>query len=770
MLLRGMLLLGLSCLLPGGNVVADTVADTAADTPGDAKTDSLELQAMRRWADQVTIHRDEYAVPHVIGKTDASTLFGFGYAQAESYFWQVEDAYLLALGRYAEAHGPRGLNSDLLNRAFEIVPRSQRDFAALDPVSQQLYTAFVAGINYYLHTHPKVHPRLIRQFQPWHVLAYYRHVALELCFRLTGLSDEYLPRRNPLISAAIGSNGWAIAGKRTAPGHPMLLANPHMPWFGFAQLAEAHLICEGLPEDGEGGPRPWNVTGGGFYGCPTLAVGHNERLGWTLVTNEPDIADVWRVEFGDPQRPLAYRYDGGWRLAQEWTETLQVRKSHGTQPRKFTLRKTHHGPIVATRTGPASTHPGDPPGDGPSTTHLAVNICGLFDTVPLRQSLHMFRATNLAEFRAALASRQFLFMNLLYADCDGNIWYLYNGRVPRRNPKFDWSQPVDGSDPATEWLGIHDLDELPQVLNPAAGFIQNCNSSPLVTTDGDNPAAGDFPTYLAGDIDQVNRRSLRSLQILRGMNGISFQDWQQAAFDTEVYWAREELPRFAQALEKLATTEHQLAAEVRPYLEHLLAWDGKIVPSSTAATLCHTWYEQLYGLRYPGETLRPAFRDDPRRRKRLEALVRAADQLQALHGSWQVPYAEAFRIQRVPYVADLWAIGFDDQAPSLPSSGGHGPMGVVSTQYFTPSFNFPLLKTQRKRYGIVGASYLAAYEFPPEGVRGVSLAPFGSSGDPQSPHFFDQAHLLSQRRFKPEYFSRAQAQRHAVRSYRPGEP
>ncbi len=700
-----------------------------------------------RLAQQVTLHRDQYGVPHVFGETDESVIFGFGYAQAEDYFWQIEDVYILALGRYAEVRGPQGLNSDLLNRAFEIVPRSKRDFATLDPASQRLYAAFVAGINAYLAKHPEVRPRLIKRFEPWHVLAYYRHVALEMTFRFTGLSESFLPRRNPQILAATGSNGWAIHGKHTTSGNPMLLANPHMPAFGFAQLMEAHLHCKGKPDG-----QPWNFIGAGFYGSPLLAMGHNDRLGWTLVSNQPDIADTWKIQFTDPDNPLAYPYDGGWREAVVWQESIRVRKTRAMETRTVRFRKTHHGPIVARED---------------KKTMLAARVSGLFETVPLRQSLQMIKAQNLAEFREALSMMQILYMNVLYADCEGNIQFVYTGRIPRRDPRFDWSRPVDGSDPATEWSGIHSLGDLPQVLNPESGFVQNCNSSPMITTDGENPREEDFPAYMVGDATAFTRRALRSLELLREMHGLTFQQWQRAAFDTEVYWARHELPRFAQALQEIEQEMPELASQVQPYLEHLLEWDAKITPTSTAASLCHAWYEELYGGVYPGETLRSRFHNQPA--EQMKALVRAAERLQTMHGTWRVAYGELYRSQRQPFLADLVDARFDDSAESLPSLGGHGPMGVVFTQYYSPSLEIPWVISQRRRYGMVGTSYLAAYEFDPDGVRGASLVPFGSSGDPASPHFFDQAQLLAQKRLKPELFTEQQVLQGAVRSYRPSE-
>jgi penicillin amidase len=695
----------------------------------------------------VTIYRDDFGLAHVIGDDDESTIFGFGYVQAEDYFWQVEDVYILALGRYSEVHGPQGLNSDLLNRAFEIASRSQRDFAALDRTSQRLYAAFVAGINHYLQTHPEVRPRLVERFEPWHVLAYFRHVALELCFRATGLSNDFLPRRNPQIWAAAGSNGWAVSGVRTASGSPMLLASPHMPWFGFSQLMECHLASRG-GVDGQ----PWNFTGAGFYGSPMPAMGHNERLGWTLVTNQPDIADVWRLEFSNSAQPFAYRYDDDWRLAEEWSDTIRVRQGRELDDRRYVFRKTHHGPIV---------------GRDDDQHYLAAQVSGLFEAVPMRQALRMVKARNHEEFRTALAPMQMLLMNVLYADCDGNIWYLYNGRAPRRNPKFDWSKPVDGADPATEWLGVHELDELPQVLNPGAGFLQNCNSTPFAVTDGDNPLPEKFPPYLVGDADVRNRRSLRSLEILRGVHKATFEDWQELAFDTEVYWARHELPRYAQALEELKADDPRGAERVKPYLDHLLAWDGRITADSTAASLCHAWYELLYGPGYPGETLRPQFQNDVK--AQLLALPRAADELVELHKDWKVPYGALFRSQRITRVADLTDARFKDRRPSFPCLGGHGPMGVAFTQYYSPSLVIPFAITQRQRYALAGASYMAAWEFAPGGVRGASLVPFGVSGSSRSPHFTDQAALISEGRMKPEHFTEQQVKRSAVRSYRPGD-
>jgi penicillin amidase len=698
-------------------------------------------------AQSVTIYRDAYGMPHIDGANDDAVLFGFGYAQAEDYFWQLEDSYVMGLGRYCELYGKQFLAKDKRNRAFEIPQRSKADFEKLDPEPRRAGTAFVAGINYYLDTHPNVKPRLLTRIEPWYLLAFARAASLELVGSHTHVSTDDVPveyERRKLeeeVQEATGSNAWAISGKKTKSGKTMLLINPHQPFYGFGQFYEAHL------RSGAG----WNFTGASFFGTPLPVIGHNEFCGWGMTTNEPNVGSSWRETFDDPNEPLNYRYGTGYRKAVEWTDTIVVKNGSRMDKVECTFRKTHHGPIVKRLS---------------DTQSVSAAVGKLYDAVLSRQSIKMIQAKNVNEFKEAMSMLELPLFNIVYADVHGDIYYLYNGIVPKRDPSFDWMKTVDGSDPRTEWQGIHPLEDLPQVLNPASGYIQNCNSTPYTTTDDAGPAIGDYPDYMVEDRYDDKRRAKVSRLLLRDAKDMTFEKWQELSFDTTVYWALSEFPKYQRELEKLKATDTSLAAQVEPYLAHLLDWDCKGTLESTQATLCIAWYEELYGFGYPAETLKPQFISNVP--EQFKALVAAARKLEKTFGNWKVPYGDINRFQRHANVSDFYRIPFSDNLPSLPSAGMPGPPGVVFTMYFTPSIYLPPIKLMKKHYSVVGTSYMCIVEFGDK-IKSKSLLPYGSSGDPKSPHFFDQAALMSKKQMKENFIYFDDVIANAKRTYHPGE-
>src|SRR5215468_9529786 len=709
--------------------------------------------ALEKIAKSVTIYRDNWGAPHVYGPTDASVVFGFIYAQAEDNFWQIEDSYIQALGRASEVYGEQSLNADLTNRTLEIAKISQGEYPKLSKQMKEICQATADGLNYFLEKNPQVKPRLITKFEPWHLLAFGRFAQYQLfIYRSAGIPDSEirtavqeikangmtssLPSPSDVAiddkaeeawsSGQVGSNTWAISPSKSASGHAMLFINPHQPFFGPGQWIEGHVHSE----------SGWNMAGATFPGSPFPSLGHNDNLGWSHTVNVPDIIDVWAEKFDDPKNPLNYKYGDGHRAATEWTEAVKVKTDKGVEPRTFKFRKTHHGPVVAVRDG----------------APLTVRMAKFESYGVIEQRYQMSKARNFKEFRQAMARLDVPMFNTMYADRDGNIWYLYNGAVPKRDQKYDWLKPVDGSDPGAEWQGYHTIDELPQVFNPPSGWAQNCNATPFLATEEGkgNPEASKFPKYMIGEKD--NARSRVSRRVLGEKAKFSFDDLAKAAFDTRVIEAETQIPPLVAEWEKLKTQDAARAEKTAEAVAALKSWNGVSSVDSVPMTIFTLWFYTSLQPQAQAMT-----RDNPY--PKIAVLEYVLNDLARSWGTWKVAWGEINRIQRVHTSGDQEP--FSDDKPSLPVAGGPGdPIGIV--------FNFyaPVAKGQKRRYGIVGHSFVSVVEFGPK-PRAMSLLQFGQSADPQSKHYFDQADLYSKQRFKPAWFTLDEIKANLERAYNP---
>jgi|CXWL01.1.fsa_nt_gi acyl-homoserine lactone acylase PvdQ len=703
-----------------GKIARSVILATAWWAMAGAARAEIDADAMAR---TVMIQRDSYGVPHIEGPTDASVVFALGYAQAEDNFPHLEDNFIRALGRAAEVHGRPALLDDQMVAALDIVALAQAEYARTPARMRRLYDAYAAGLNYYVARHPEEPHALLTRFESWFPLALIRYKYHLLEF--VGYAGLDTANYRPVVTPAPperpqGSNAWAIAPSRSTSGAAMLLINPHIGFYGVAQYYEAHLIS------GEG----WNFSGVGRYGFPFPYMGHSEALGWAHTDNYPDIGDLYIEHFDDPARPLAYRYGRGWRTAHETRHEIGVRGPDGALTREsFQVRRTHHGPIV-------SSLDGQP---------LSIRLSMLREGGWFDQWYAMSKARNFAQFRRALERGAVPYMNVVYADRDGNIFYAYNGAVPRRRAGFDYLRPVDGADPRTEWQGYHRFRELPQVLNPESGFVQNTNSSPFVTTSGDdNPREADFPRYMIGP-EEFNPRARVSRDILENKRLFSFEDWSEAATDTRVWEARRLIPELRAAM---AGAEPALAARVEPVMQALEAWDQIGATDSVAMTVFVRWYIKMRRARMPTDgAARLALLDDTRA------------ELERAHGDWRLPWGEANRLQRRHWNG---AQAPDDGALSLPVRGGPGWVGVVFN-FYTGAPN-----ERGRAYGVMGNSYVSVVEFAAE-PQARSIVYFGQSGRPESAHYFDQAPLYARGDFKDAPTTRAQVSAAAVRRYHPGE-
>ncbi len=699
-------------------------------------------------ANQVTIHRDEWGVPHIYGVTDADVVFGAAYAQAEDNWWQVEDNFVRAIGRGAELYGEDALLDDYLARGLEIQRRSIEEYERAPQQLRRLYDAYAAGFNYFLSEHPEAERRVLDRIEPWHTLALirfkYHHNeylgyaglrrqqsqrALEraradetgsdssgqVSFDRELPSMAWSPRTvSPNGERALGSNEWAVSGSRTRSGHPMLLINPHVSFFGLSTYYEVHLNSdEGLVFSG--------LTRFGFM-LPYM--GNSSHLGWAYTDNYGDHGDLYLEQLDTSGR--RYRYGEGWRELTSWTETILVRTTNGLEPLDVQFSKTHHGPIL-----------GLTDDDQPLAVRLAkLDEGGWFD-----QWYHMMRAQSLEEWRSAVAQLSVPYMNTMYADQDGNILYIYNHAIPRRSLDYDWSQPVDGTDPGTEWQGYHSLEELPQFMNPESGYLQNTNSDPFMATDGIEVGRRDFPPYMVGS-ETDNRRAQNSRRVLRKLSDLTLEDFAHAVLDTRLIAADEWLDDLFAAFEELDPADPERVPLEEP-IEVLREWDRIATKESVATTLFVLWAN--------------GFNPDrvTQRDRWLQQLTGVVEGLAAAWGTWAVPWGEINRIQR-PDAAGL--LPFNDDLPSLPVAGAPGWLGSVFTFHARPA------EGGRRHYGEHGNSFVKVVEFAPT-VRARSIFVFGQSGDPESPHYFDQAALYSATEFKPAWFTREDVEAHSERTY-----
>jgi acyl-homoserine lactone acylase PvdQ len=708
-------------------------------------------------AASVTIRRDSWGIPHISAPTDAAVVFGLAYAQAEDNFPLLEDGFVRALGRSAELRGADDVWEDRVVRLLGIPRLARAEYERAPARMRALYDAYAAGLEFYLRRHPEVRPALLRRFEPWYPLALLRfkyYVGEFLDY--TGVDPETLevhPPAAPSTAAALpvfaepaqGSNAWAVAPSRSASGHALLLINPHVSFYGTAPYYEAQLTS------GQG----WSFSGVGRYGFPLLYIGHNERLGWTYTDNYPDIGDLYRERFDEPKNPRAYRYGKGHRTAVEWSEPIRVHSAgapSGFEVRTERFRRTHHGPLVGNYEG----------------TPVAVRLARLADGGWFDQWYAMSKARDLAEFRRALGRAAVSYMNVTYADVAGNIFYLYGGSVPRRSPRFDWRRPVEGSDPATEWHGYHPLADLPQVLNPPAGYVQNTNSSPFVTTGAGaqgNLDRARFPRYMIGP-EPDNPRSRVSRRILESQPRFTFDEWTHLAMDTRVGEAERLIPELLAEFEKLKAAEPARAEGLAPLVDELRRWDHVSRIDSVAMTLFARWHQLHEGAGTWWSPVEPRFPEGSVPWPKMAALEEVRDSLEKSWGTWRVAWGEVNRHQRAPWD---FRSPFSDEKPSLPIAGAPGPLGLVFAFYARPPAGAgPNAPPAKRRYGTSGSSYVAVVEFGPQ-PQARAIFDYGQSGDPASPHYFDQAPLYARGELRPAWFTPEEIRDHLERTYHPGE-
>jgi acyl-homoserine-lactone acylase len=703
---------------------------------------------LARWkaeASRVTITRDDWGIAHVHGTSDADAVFGMIYAQAEDDFPRIEANYLTSLGRTAEADGEQAIWEDLRARLYVSEPELKAYYAKSPANMQALMNAWADGLNYFLATHPAVKPRVLKRFEPWMALSFTEGSIGGDIERidLDALRDFYAPSRQAALEPRVtdqalldeekqGSNGIAIAPGLTRDGHALLLINPHTSHYFRSELQVTS--DEGLDAYGA-------ATWGQFF----IYQGFNPHAGWMHTSSGVDNVDEFTEVVQPKGKGRCYRYGSSCNAVGIRPVTIRYRTASGSLASKtFTTYFTHHGPIVGAANG----------------RWIAFAMMNR-PVEALQQSFLRTKASDLATFMHVAQFKANSSNNTLFADDKGEIAYLHPQFVPRRNDRFDYTRPVDGTDPATDWGSLHTLSELPNAISPPNGWVQNTNAWPYRAAGAYSPDPRYFPKYM--DMWGENFRGLHAQQMLTKSKGWTFDGLQSAAFDSYQPGFAEFVPTLLRAFDGLPTADPRRARLAAP-IEVLRSWNYRWGADSVAQTLATLWGSALIVALNPSKdedtnVYMARLARDTTDAQKLQALDKAVAQLQSDFGRWQVPWGEINRFQRIsPSIKPQ----FSDDAPSIPVPFAQGRYGSLA------SFEMHVPKTTKRFYGNYGNSFVAVVEFGPR-VRAHAVTAGGESGDPASPHFSDQAARYASGALRDVYFYPEQLSGHTERVYRPGE-
>jgi len=697
-----------------------------------------EYERLKARAANVTVIRDDFGVPHIYAKTDADAIFGMLYAQSEDDFNRVERNYIWATGRLAEVDGEEAIFSDLRARLYMTTEEAMAAYEAAPGWLQELCDAFADGVNWYLYTHPEVEPRLLTKFEPWMPMFFsegsiggdIEQIPLDGIRAFYGGEISIASGRRQFREPS-GSNGFAISGDLTESGNAMLLINPHTSFFF---RGEIHVVSE------EGLNAYGAMTWGQFF----VYQGFNENTGWMHTSTYVDFMDEFVEDVFEENGELKYRYGDEVRAVDVSEVTLKYKDGDGMSERTFPMYHTHHGPVTHSENG-----------------KWVVTKINWDPVNALRQSFIRTKLKDYGEFREMMDIRTNSSNNTVFADSSGNVAYFHGDFVPRRDTAFDFSKPVDGSNPATDWQGLHSVDDIVTVLNPENGWIQNCNSTPFTSAGEFSPKREDYPAYMAPDPE--NYRGLHAVRVLTGISGLTLDTLIATAYDTYLPGFEKLIPGLIEAYDQA----EDAPADIAGAIDALRDWDFRTSADSIAMTLAH-FYGSAY---YEGGVLPTELEDASFMEKidyfgtgspyaeRLRILAETVAMLAADFGQWDTPWSEINRYQRIN--GDIQQ-PFNDDEPSLPIGMASGRWGALA------SFGARRYPGTKRIYGTSGNSFVAVVEFGYKVIAKTMLAG-GQSGDPSSPHFDDQAQRYADREFKDVAYYREDVEARAIRTYHPGE-
>lgn len=716
--------------------------------PGSAAVREATIDAPpRTLTGLATITRDTFGVPHIVARDETAAAYAFGYAMAEDHAAEIGRKYLAARGESARHFGP-----DYAERDFAMARVRNREAAraALAEVGHGFRAwlrAFAAGINAYVDAHRSRVPAWMPVVEASDPLAYARLGSITSALEPPrGLVRKYPPATppGPPVTGApagdpapdeAGSNALALAGAKTTVGVPLLLGNPHLRW---SELYwEAHVTV----------PGEIDFYGSTLVGIPVLRAGFNDRIAYVQTNNAPDQEDIYRLA-RDPARPGHY---------------LDGRRSRPIERRRLSVGvRQPDGSVVSTTREFAFT------GLGP-VVHESADFVFAVRSMALESWRHyegfyrLWRARSREQYERELDRRLLFMSNFTYADVDGNVLYRWNARLPRRaNPALDVSLDVDAADRGARWRGLHEARDLPRLLNPPGGYIQNANNAPWWTSLADRLDEARYPRYV--ERDPLGLRPQVILEHLAQKDRWSPQDVIDAKHDTRVLAADRVLPDLFAAADRAATP----SADLREAVDVLRRWDRRVGADSRGAVLFQRFWdlyrqgrEQPFAEAFDGARPLATPRGLADAAAALAHLDTAARQVRDRHGDLAVAWGAVhrFRARDLDLPADGLAglyglyrvMGFDEQPDGIRVAGHTGSPADGARSPVAGTGDAWILLVQLSKP-----------------VKAWSVTAYGQSSDPASPHSRDQLSLFAGHRLRPVWFTREEVAANAARTYAPG--
>jgi len=726
-------------------IVALIVLLSAPTTNGQSAS-KADITRWQQRAKQVTITRDTWGVPHIYGKTDADVVFGLMFTQCEDDFGRVEENYITSIGRLAEIEGESALYHDLRARLFMDSTQAMAIYKKSPVWMKQLLDAFADGMNYYLYTHPGVTPKLLKRFEPWMPLLFSEgsiggNISVVPTERLKAFYEQrkatsFVPTYDHYERESIGSNGFAIAPSKSATKNALLLINPHT---SFYFRSEVHMVSQaGLNAYGA-------VTWGQFF----VYQGFNENCGWMHTSSYADSMDEYLETIEKKGNALFYKHGTTLKPVRTQKVRLPYKSGSGIQYKEFTMYFTQHGPIAGEKDG----------------KWIAINMMNT-PLNALSQSYLRTKAKDYASYKEVMKLNGNASNNTVFADRNGTIAYWHGNFMPRRDPAFNWEQPVDGSNPATDWKGLHPIEDIVQVRNPATGWIQNCNSTPFTVSGPSSPDPKKYPAYMAPDAQ--NYRGINADRVLSHKTIFTLDTLIAAANDPHLAAFDDLMPPLLNAYQTVSGEAANQSKDLAEAIQILTGWDRGYGVNSVGQTLAILWGEKVQRLarnraaadqRFDNLGLIAFTNEKTTAQEKITALAEVLTDLTRDFGTWKMPWGELNRYQRLTGKTQET---YDDLKPSIPvgfTSSAWGSLAAFAARTYPGT---------KKRYGSVGNSFVAVVEFGKR-VKARSVVTGGQSSVPGTPHFTDQAPLYTQGKFKDIWFYPEEVQQHVEKTYHPGE-